>query len=778
VTITNTDADEHGALHGVRVLEIADSIAGTTAAMLLGDLGADVVRVEGQRASLARDPGYVCWTRNKMVVELDRATPAGLTEIRRLVAATDVVVTDLGRAELEQLRLDAASVRAVNERVVHIWEPAYGHVGQWSNLPHDHVVLGAVSGHAGVGIGAPAGSPLKPSSVVVPLLAYQQGAMAATAAVAGLFRRARTGVAQAASTSGLQSVAAMLAAVMADAPRKAAGGGSGGLPHYRMYQCGDGEWLFLGALAQPFFLRALEVLELMDVMVMPGVDGQWLNLQLADVAPTVIERLAARFQERSRDEWLKVLYEADVPCAPLSTRDEWFDSETVALNGWRVARPHAELGVVDLPSPPLRMSDAATEVRHLADGTRRVAPGTCWTAPPPALPAATAPELADAAPLAGIRVLDLAAFVAGTFGPSILCDLGAEVIKVEAPGGDPYRDFPISFAAFNQSKRGLGLDMKQVEGRALFLELVAGVDVVADGVRPGVRTRLGTDAATLHRVNPRLVRCSVTGWGEVGPLAETPAFDPLVQSRSGLAVAQGGPTTPQLIQGMLVHDIGTGTLAALGILAALYQRETATGRGQEVVLSLASASTFFQSGELTRYASKPVSPVGNPGWAGPSAVRRLYECVDGWIVVGARDEIEARTLVDELGLDVTLVDPTSPQAALLAESVGAAIASCSSAELVDRLCLRGIPAAAVLPRDHVFTDPWLAENGMFHHVEQPDLGTCTLMSGYITWPGVPVGYRAYSPGIGANSREVLAELGVDAGRIDALLATGAVHGTA
>ncbi|MBW8827613.1 MAG: CoA transferase, partial [Acidobacteria bacterium] len=454
-------------------------------------------------------------------------------------------------------------------------------------------------------------------------------------------------------------------------------------------------------------------------------------------------------------------------------------SETVAAGGLRLRLPHQALGDVDLPAAPWTMSGASTKVRHLADDAWRVPPGTCWIEAPAPLPAPTAPELVDAAPLAGIRVLDLAAFVAGTFGPSILCHLGAEVVKVEPPGGDPYRDFPVSFAAFNQSKLGLGLDMKKADARAVFTELVEHADVVIDGVRPSVRARLGTDAASLLAINPRLVRCSVTGWGEQGPLAETPAFDPLLQSRSGLAVAQGGRQLPVVLGGLLVHDIGTGTLAAVGMLAALYQREL-TGRGQEVALSLASTSTHYQCGELTRYAGKPPAPAGGPAWPGPSAVRRLYPCAEGWIVLGARTDAEADAVLDELGIAVPADGgaATAAHDGPLADAMGAALATSTASATADRLRARAVPAATVLPRTAALTDGWLAENGMFHHVAQPDLGDCTFVSGYATWPGAPIGYSGASPAVGEHSRQVLAAAGVAPDRIDALMASGAVHGTA
>src|SRR5262249_15237647 len=156
-------------------------------------------------------------------------------------------------------------------------------------------------------------------------------------------------------------------------------------------------------------------------------------------------------------------------------------------------------------------------------------------------------------------------------------------------------------------------------------------------------------------VNDKIIRCSITGWGEAGALASTPAFDPLIQARSGLMAAQGGRDDPVYVS-MLVHDVGTGTLAALGVLAALYQRVTSE-TGQEIKLSLASSSVLFQSGELTRVPGRASPIVGGQDWLGPRAAERLYRCADGWIAVSAATDSQARALFCAMG--IAIEDPVA-----------------------------------------------------------------------------------------------------------------------
>ena len=183
-------------------------------------------------------------------------------------------------------------------------------------------------------------------------------------------------------------------------------------------------------------------------------------------------------------------------------------------------------------------------------------------------------------------MLDLGTIYAGPYAGMLLSDLGANVIKVEPLDGDPWRAFAFGFLGANRGKRGLAVNLKQPDGLEMFYDLVRKADVVCDNFRAGVLSRLKIDHATLSRMNPRIVSCSITPFGSSGPMAGLPGFDPVLQARSGLMRAQGGEGQEPIYHQIAVSDFTAALLAAFGVIGALLVREQ-TGRGQLVETSLA-----------------------------------------------------------------------------------------------------------------------------------------------------------------------------------------------
>ena len=743
-----------GVYDGVRVLDCTEGIAGPTAAMHLADFGADVVKVETRAGDRLRHaPGYLCWNRNKRFTCLDAGNYHDLAELRRLISVADAVIFDWPGAELERLGLDATSLCADRPELTYAWMPPYGRRGRWAHLPDEPCLLAAVSGVADFHR-ATEDRPVLP---VVPVLAYAHGALGAAAVAAGLLARRRTGCGRSAVITGLHAVAAMQAAVTVNAPGISAPGmrkvGVAALANYAPYQCSDGRWLFLGALTEAFFLTALDVIDLMEVMVLPGVEGSYANILRPEVSAAVLARMQERFAERDRASWLQALDRAGVPVAPVSSREEWFASETVAANGLRLELQHPSLGPVTLPGIPLELSATPAAVRHLPDESCWAGAQTYWPGHAPARDGGTA-DGQRSLPLRGIRVVDASSFVAGTFGPSVLAQYGASVIKLEPPAGEPYRAFSGSFAVINQAKSGVSLDITTGAGRRALDDLIARADVFAENLRPASRQRLGLDWDATQAVNPRLVHCSMGGYGR-GPLGGKPGFDPLLQARSGLMQAQGGADQPAM-SSMLVHDIAGGSLAAVGILAALYHREV-SGAGQHVATSLAHASVMVQAGELTSFEASPPPPAGGRDWPGPGAYRRLYRCADGWICLWASGD------AGEAAARRALQPPAQhpPASRWGAEQIAARLQSLPVAEVLDRLTTEGVAAARVLRRHDVFTDPWLGENEMFHSIPDPQVGAYYGVRGYTDWLGTAAVPPARSFSIGQDTAETLASLDTD-----------------
>ncbi len=762
------------AYSGLRNLDFTQGIAGPMACMLLSDFEAEVIKVEppgGDR--LKQDPGYLAWNRNKQVVSLDLASYAGLRAAKDLIATADVAVFDSPPGELERRGLDATTLAAAHPGLLHACLPPYASRGRWSQLPPSEGLLQAVSASAWMQYSYED----RPTCLVTPQCSYGHALIAAAQLAAAIFERARSGRGQALTVTGLDGIAAIQSggAIMASEVFRLGGrrGSRGGVPNYRLYRCADGQWFFLGCLTPAFFLRALEVLDLLEVMALEGVDGEFTNLLKPPMNEVVIERLDARFAGRPRAEWMKVLEENGIPRGPVGRREEWFAGETVAANGMRVELDDARLGTVAIPGVPVKLAATPGSVRHLP---RPVRPDALEPHTPTIDGQAEPPPAAG--PLDSVRVLDLASFIAGTYAPTVLASMGADVVKVESPEGDGFRTYGLGFVGFNRGKRSLVLDLKTQPGRDAFYDLVRQSDVVVDNYRLGVRERLGVGYATLSAVNPRIITCSVTGYGPEGPLSRDPGFDPLLQARSGMMAGQGGQDEPVFYQ-IPVNDNAAAITTAMGACIALYAREF-SGHGQEVTTCLANQAVLCQSGEIVAYQGRPPAPEGALDCLGTGALQRFYPCADGWLAVFCDSAPQFHQLCLALGhsewagrylADRAMVEPV---AGPLAEAIAEALAALTVKEATDRLLSRGVPAAPALAYERFFGDPFMRENGFFEEYQHPQFGTLTGPARYAGWSRTPRRFGPAAPLLGQHSVEVLREVGFDEKRIAELLASGIV----
>ncbi|HEV8298564.1 MAG TPA: CoA transferase, partial [Acidimicrobiales bacterium] len=262
-------------------------------------------------------------------------------------------------------------------------------------------------------------------------------------------------------------------------------------------------------------------------------------------------------------------------------------------------------------------------------------------------------------PLHGIRVVDLSVAAAGPFATSILADQGADVIKVERPGGDFMRNVGTTrngvagvFAALNRSKRGICIDVKAPRGLDVLRRLVAGADVFVHNLRPGIAARLGIDYESLRAVRADVVYVAISGWGERGPLAEQPAYDSVVQAASGIAAHQGGPDgEPQFVRNTIC-DKGTGAMTAQLITAALLERAR-TGRGQQVHVSMLHASIAFLWPDGMQTVTF-LEDVDDDARATPPP---LHRTADGWVSITAMLDAEFAGLCRVVGRDELTREP-------------------------------------------------------------------------------------------------------------------------
>lgn len=392
-------------------------------------------------------------------------------------------------------------------------------------------------------------------------------------------------------------------------------------------------------------------------------------------------------------------------------------------------------------------------------------------------------------PLDGIRVLDLTRVLAGPVATMILGDMGADVIKVEDPhGGDLYRTTgylrqggeSVNFLTANRNKRSLTLDLRRDAAREVLFRLVDVSDVLVENYRPGVSDKLGIGPDVLQRRNPRLIHCSITGFGHDGPYRDLPAVDPVIQALSGLMGLTGDEGGRPVRLGSAVGDLYGAHTAVEGILLALLTR-TRTGIGQRVDVSLLRASVFAlmpREGELFATGQSP--PL--MGSAHPQFVPfQAFETSEGWLYLAVFHDELFRKLCDALGRPELPSDArfaTSPARVehrdVLVELLAEVFRERPALDWLDRLAGAGVPCAPINQLGDVFEDPQVVHDRSVVTVEHPTAGTVRTLRNPIRLSDTPAEVRRPPPLLGEHTREILEDLGYSDGGIRALADAGAV----
>jgi crotonobetainyl-CoA:carnitine CoA-transferase CaiB-like acyl-CoA transferase len=326
-------------------------------------------------------------------------------------------------------------------------------------------------------------------------------------------------------------------------------------------------------------------------------------------------------------------------------------------------------------------------------------------------------------PLADVKVIELARILAGPWAGQTLADLGADVIKVEAPEGDdtrrwgpPFIDHDgersaAYFHATNRGKRSITCDFRTPEGQALVRRLVSDADVVIENFKLGGLAKYGLDFAALSALNPRLIYCSITGFGQDGPYAHRAGYDFIIQGMAGLMSVTGEPDGQPQKVGVAVTDVFTGVYAATAILAALHQRNQ-TGMGQHIDMALMDVATSIMANQSMNYLTSGIAPqkMGN---AHPNlAPYAVFDCADGWLILATGNDGQYRRLCGLLGLDslaeaaefATNADRVANRAALTAQ-LTAATKTWAKADLLAACEGAGVPAGPINDLAEVFADP-------------------------------------------------------------------------
>jgi formyl-CoA transferase len=377
-------------------------------------------------------------------------------------------------------------------------------------------------------------------------------------------------------------------------------------------------------------------------------------------------------------------------------------------------------------------------------------------------------------PLQGIRVLDLSRVLAGPYCTMVLGDLGADVIKVEPPEGDETRGWGPPFAGgesayylcINRNKRDIVIDLKTEEGKKVLRELAMRSDVLVENFRPGTLEKFDLDYETLHAINPGLIYCSITGFGQTGSMKDKPGYDFMIQALGGLMSISGEPEGEPMKTGVAVVDLFAGQNAIIAILAAL-QARALTGRGQHLDISLFDSQLGWLANVASNYliSGNPPKRYGN---AHPNIVPyQSFQSNDGWfaIAVGNDRQFERLcALIDrqELGSDERF-KTNAGRVENRDELIGvlkAVFLEDSTAAWLRKFERSEIPCGPINDLDQVFAMSTVKERGMLIEMEHPTIGKLPLVGSPLKMSDTPVEYKSPPPLMGEHTQQVLAELGL------------------
>ncbi|MYA19066.1 MAG: CoA transferase [Chloroflexi bacterium] len=655
-------------LTGLRVLDLGQAAVGPVAAEYLAWLGADVIKVESPQGDMVRNTrpelrgmGHTFLGNNlgKRGIVLDLKQPGDFARGEDLIRSADVLVENFRSPEvLERLGLGWERLRELNPRLIYLQSSAFGPVGPMVGMTSNEWFSQAAGGATSLS-GQPGGAP--EISRGTASIDWNGAAVNLESLLVGLWVRERTGRGMRIHNSQLQSTifgaTTRIAEFLATGePPPRLGSARSNIVPDQAFATAEG-YVAVSALNQRLWTRLCEALERPDLLDDPRFASNALRVANREV---LIPQLEVAFATRSAPEWVERLRAARVPASEVRTG--------LPLIEGLLAHPQAGgqrfLSVMDTPwgemgtaEPHWRFDKTRARItgpspaqgQHTAEVLRDLEGEVAAQRSAPPAASSGADGAAAAAPaLAGLRVLDLSQGVSGPICAMQLGDLGADVIKIEPPEGDWIREIgpfhsPVEgepesalYLQLNRNKRGIALDLKSAEGKAVIERLLAGADVLIEGYRPGVMERLGLGYEELSKRHPRLVYLSISGLGAEGPLAEAPASELDVQAVVGSNRHLGRAGDPPVRFGYDLASVGAGIAGVHGVLTALLWRER-SGLGQHVRTSL--LQTFIAMHQWTISAELAVEDrVGRPLSGADEEPDHGFETADGHALITMRGD--------------------------------------------------------------------------------------------------------------------------------------------
>jgi len=672
---------------GITVLDFTRGMPGGVATMVMSDFGAEVIKVESPFDEKFREsPGAVQWDRGKKSIILDLKTPEGQEKAQKLARLSDVVVESFRPGVTKRLGIDYANLGADHPELVYASLTGFGPKGPYANYKGYDAVVAAKSGRMMMFAGQ---NPRNgPNYVVV------QGAChsAATALIRGittaLYLREKTGRGQMVETSMLKTITTydhvswIQGQMIAKDPETyppdpRVGIGRPNPTGYLPARTKDGRWIQLGNIVERLFRSMIHSLELDFIYDDPRYKSAPF---LAEEHVVSLERMMLeKIQEKTLDEWMDIFAgeASDVAAEPYMTSEEALDHPQMLHNGHAVSTHHPGVGKMRQLGPMLIMSETPGSAKGPAPE-----PGQHTEQVLARLEAAKKPPANGAhhpmpkSALESITLLDLGTVINGPLGCALVAELGARVIRIEAPEGDWGRQGiqGLSVQRTMAGSEGVCLNLKTAEGQEIMHKLAAKADLLLHSMRPGAPERTGIGYEQLAKLNPNLVYLYAGGYGSTGPYSHRPSMAPIAGAVSGGGVAQmGRDSFPPQERQMTVDEIiavstqlkrandgtadhNTAMVNAVGLVLGLYARER-TGKGQYVESTMIAANAYANADDFYWHQDKPPRRLPDRDGYGLDALYRLYPAKSGWVFLACPFEEEWEAFCRTIKRPDLLEDP-------------------------------------------------------------------------------------------------------------------------
>ena len=798
-----------GVLAGLKVLDLSWGIAGPMTTMLLVDHGAEVTKIEPPGGDPFRAQlGYKVWNRGKRNAVLDLKSAADKQSFLALAAAADILVESYAPGVTDRLGIDYESLGKLNPRLIYVSITGYGRGNAHSDRPAYDALVAARTGlhweqrgfpegalyhmagrpdpFADLEIpydwvqGAPRPGPLFPASHWPSLGAFYA---ASTGLSAALRAREITGRGQWVETSLLQGAMAGASGVWQRVENPDAEGFNtwvlGAKSPKGHFRCADGRWVH-NWVPNPRFVLTASAGDTLnatpDLTVQNDPDRFGLAPEEIFVMAHYQPLLAEAVKKFPCDAWVEAAATAEATMQEVRSPEVALIDPLLLKDGCVTALDDPELGRIHQVGITYKMETSPGVVPGPA------APLGAHTAAVKAEAALARPQAAKlgrilSAPLAGITVLDLGLAIAGPYGTQLLSDLGADVIKVNAPYDSYWHRCHIAYMA-NRGKRSIALNLKQPKAMQILRELVAKADVVQHNMRYDAAERLGIDYESLKQINPKLIYCHTRGH-ETGPRASLPGNDQTGACLAGVQYADGGMARGGKPIWSLTSfgDTGNGFLSAIAILQALYHRDR-TGEGQKVDTAIVNAQLLNTSYAIARPDGTGFErPLLDGMQLGFSALHRLYETKEGWLCLVIPGEEHWDSLCLALDLEGLETDPRFATAearkandAALAETLEASFRTRPASDWFATLDRAGVPCEISDPgfAHKLHDDPEMTERGWTTSCQHPLVGKLDQIGLLFNLSDTPARVGRPPLIVGDHTREILAGLGYAEADIDAL----------